>query len=106
MCGCWRSRHRTRWDGSEPWTDLTASLINAVLEPPPQQRLVEVELLNPYSEKMTLDDKLSILDIKAEDEMGRLINIEMQTAISAGLSQRLTYYAGRLYVGQMSEGMA
>ena len=32
--------------GSESWTDLTASLINAVLEPPPQQRLVAVELLN------------------------------------------------------------
>lgn len=58
--------------GSEPWRDLTASLINAVLEPPQQQRLVEVELLNPYSEKMTLDDKVSILDIKAQDGEGRL----------------------------------
>jgi hypothetical protein len=29
--------------GSEPWRDLTTALINAVLEPPPQKRVVEVE---------------------------------------------------------------
>jgi hypothetical protein len=69
--------------GSEPWRDLTASLINAVLEPPPQRRLVDVELLNPYSEKMTLDDKVSILDIKARDDQGRLYNLEMQMTGSA-----------------------
>jgi hypothetical protein len=40
--------------GSEPWRDLTASLINAVLKPPARERLVDVELLNPCSEKMTL----------------------------------------------------
>ena len=28
--------------GSEPWRELTAALINAVLEPPPHQRLVDV----------------------------------------------------------------
>jgi predicted transposase/invertase (TIGR01784 family) len=78
--------------GSESWTDLTASLINAVLEPPPQQRLVEVELLNPYSEKMTLDDKVSILDIKARDDQGRLYNLEMQMLATAALVQRLLFY--------------
>ena len=35
-------------------------------------------VLNPYSEKMALDDKLSILDIKARDNQGRLFNVEMQ----------------------------
>ena len=78
--------------GSEPWRDLTASLINAVLEPPPHQRLVDVELLNPYSEKMTLDDKLSILDIKARDDQGRLYNLEMQMLATAALVQRLLYF--------------
>ncbi len=41
--------------GSEPWRELTASLINAVLEPPPHERLVDVELLNPYSEKSRME---------------------------------------------------
>ena len=90
--------------GSESWTDLTASLINAVLEPPPQQRLVEVELLNPYSEKMTLDDKVSILDIKARDDQGRLYNLEMQMLATAVLVQRLLFYWSRVYSQQLSEG--
>jgi len=90
--------------GSESWTDLTASLINAVLEPPPQQRLVEVELLNPYSEKMTLDDKVSILDIKARDDQGRLYNLEMQMLATAALVQRLLFYWSRVYSQQLSEG--
>ena len=81
--------------GSESWTDLTATLINAVLEPPPQQRLVEEELLNPYSEKMTLDDKVSILDIKARDDQGRLYNLEMQMLATAALVQRLLYYRSK-----------
>jgi predicted transposase/invertase (TIGR01784 family) len=90
--------------GSEPWTDLTASLINAVLEPPPQHRLVDVELLNPYSEKMTLDDKLSILDIKARDDEGRLYNLEMQMLATASLVQRLLYYWSKIYAQELAEG--
>ena len=90
--------------GSEPWRDLTASLINAVLEPPPHQRLVDVELLNPYSEKMTLDDKLSILDIKARDDQGRLYNLEMQMLATAALVQRLLYYWSKIYSQQLAEG--
>jgi predicted transposase/invertase (TIGR01784 family) len=83
---------------------LTASLINAVLEPPPQQRVVDVELLNPYSEKMTLDDKVSILDIKARDDQGRLYNLEMQMLATAALVQRLLFYWSRVYSQQLSEG--
>jgi predicted transposase/invertase (TIGR01784 family) len=78
--------------GSEPWRDLTVALINAVLESPPPHRVVDVELLNPYSEKMTLDDKLSILDVKARDQEGWLYNVEMQMLALAALVQRLLYY--------------
>jgi predicted transposase/invertase (TIGR01784 family) len=69
-------------------------------------RIRQATILNPFLGKETEDDKLSILDIKAQDELGRYFNIEMQTSLVAGLAQRLTYYAGRLYVGQMSDGMA
>jgi predicted transposase/invertase (TIGR01784 family) len=90
--------------GSEPWRDLTAALINAVLEPPAPQRVVDVELLNPYSERMTLDDKLSILDIKARDDQGRLYNLEMQMLATAALSPRLLYYWSRIYAQQLAAG--
>jgi hypothetical protein len=54
--------------GSERSGDLTAALINAVRAPPPEHRVIEVEFLNPYSDRMSLDDKLSILDVKARDQ--------------------------------------
>jgi predicted transposase/invertase (TIGR01784 family) len=63
-----------------------------------------VEFLNPFLEKLSADDKYSVLDILARDEQGRLINIEIQTALPAGLRQRLTYYAAVLYCGQLTEG--
>ena len=70
--------------GSEPWRDLTASLINAVLEAAPPHRVVDVELLNPYSEKMTLDDKLSILDIKAMGVLKMLAQNDMERELYEG----------------------
>ena len=90
--------------GSEVSRELTKALINAVLQPAPWQQLAELELLDPYSDKMTLDDKLSILDIKARDERGRLYNVEMQMVATASLTQRFLYYWSKLYSQQLSEG--
>jgi predicted transposase/invertase (TIGR01784 family) len=90
--------------GNESWRDLTVALINAVLEARPPHRVVDVELLNPYSEKMTLDDKLSILDIKARDQQGWLYNVEMQMLALAVLIPRLLYYWAKVYGQQLSEG--
>ena len=90
--------------GSPEHTAVTVHFLNAVLVGMPRMRYATI--LNPFLGKEKEDDKLSILDIKAQDELGRYFNIEMQTSLVAGLAQRLTYYAGRLYVGQMREGMA
>ena len=90
--------------GTPQWRNLTMALINAVLQPPPWERLVELELLNPYSEKMKLDDKLSILDIKARDDQGRLFNLEMQMVAEVSLPQRFLYYWAQLYTQQLAEG--
>ncbi len=49
-----------------------------MLQPPPGQAVQEVELLNPFNLQETLDDKLSVLDIKARDQAGRQFNVEMQ----------------------------
>ena len=65
---------------------------------------MDVELLNPYSEKMALDDKLSIVDIKARDDQGRLYNLEMQMLATASLAQRLLYYWSKIYSQQLAAG--
>ena len=90
--------------GSPDHTAITVHFLNAVLGGSP--RICQATILNPFLGKTTEGDKLSILDIKARDDAGRYINIEMQTSLAAGLSQRLAYYASRLYVDQLGEGQA
>ena len=90
--------------GSESSKALTISLINAVMNPPPESRIVGLDLLNPYSEKMALDDKVSILDIKARDPQNRIYNLEMQMVATASLTPRLLYYWSKIYSQQLTEG--
>ena len=44
----------------------------------PDERVESVVILNPITEPLVLDDKLSILDIRARDQTGRSPNVEMQ----------------------------
>ena len=89
--------------GSPAHTGVTIHFLNAILEGQP--KITQVEILNPFLGKESDDDKLSVLDILATDEHGRKLNIEMQTTLPAGLSQRLAYYASSLYTDQLIEGM-
>lgn len=86
--------------------DLTISLINAVLQPTQGQRVVELELLDPYNEQEALDDKLTILDLKARDERRRLFDVEMQMNLVPSLAERLLYYWSQLYSRQLASGEA
>ena len=88
--------------GSPEHSRVTIHFLNSVLVDQP--KITHVEILNSFLGKVSDDDKLSILDILATDEHGRLLNIEMQTSLPAGMSQRLAYYASSVYVGQLHEG--
>ncbi len=88
--------------GSPDHSGITIHFLNSILVGQP--RITQVEILNPFLGKEFDDDKLSILDIRATDEHGRLLNIEMQTSLPAGMAQRLTYYVSSLYVSQLGEG--
>jgi len=88
--------------GSPEHARVTVHFLNAILGPSP--RIKRVFFKNPIQGKGYDDDKLLILDILAEDEEGRQYNIEVQTTVPAGLSQRLTFYGARLYVDQVTEG--
>jgi len=81
---------------------VTIHFLNAILGDRP--KITHVEFLSPILGQEKESEKLSILDIRAIDEHGRKLNIEMQTTVLAAMSQRLTFYAARLYVAQFSEG--
>ena len=73
--------------GSPEHPAITLHFLNAILGD--EIQIVEVEILNPILGKEDDIDKLSILDVAARDSTGRLYDIEMQTTLPAGLSQRL-----------------
>ena len=88
--------------GSPEHTSVTVHFLNSVLGCSPP--IVSVEILNPILEPELEGDKLAVLDALAIDENGRRFNIEMQTSLPAGLTQRLVYYSSSLYAGQLGSG--
>lgn len=90
--------------GSEANKSLLIDLLNAVLVESIPEPLDDIQILNPFNDKDSLDDKLSILDIKARDRTGRLYNIEMQMVDYAEYPNRVLYYWARLYQEQLHEG--
>ncbi|WCR56307.1 Rpn family recombination-promoting nuclease/putative transposase [Rickettsia asembonensis] len=78
--------------------DLLISLINSILTK--ENQVKEVTLLNPYNPKSFLNDELSVLDIKAKGESGKMFNIEIQVTDEANYDKRALYY----YAGQLKEG--
>lgn len=87
--------------GVEENKDLLISLINSVISP--ADRIIDLELLNPYNPKNFKKDKLSILDIKAKDVDGKRFNIEIQITDEANYDKRALYYWGKLYTEQLQE---
>lgn len=80
------------------------ALLNAILAATLIRPLVAIHILNPFDERSFEDGKLSILDIRAVDDQGRIYNIEMQlNDFTYYLSRALYYWAGA-YHGQLSEG--
>ena len=85
--------------GSEQRKHLLIALLKAVL----QIEIADVAILNPYNDKESEDDKISILDVKAKLGDGTFINVEMQVTLSANYAERSLYYWSSLYVEQLGE---
>jgi predicted transposase/invertase (TIGR01784 family) len=90
--------------GRESTRPLLISVIDSVLNPPPGRHIRDVDLLNPFNPKEALDDKLSILDIKARDQQGRHFNVEMQMLAYRYYEKRILYYWARLHQQQLHAG--
>ena len=90
--------------GRESTRPILISVLDSVLNPAPGLHIKDLELLNPFNPKETLDDKLSILDIKARDQSGRQFNIEMQMLAHRYYEKRILYYGCKLHQQQLHEG--
>jgi predicted transposase/invertase (TIGR01784 family) len=77
--------------GSEENRNLLVHFLNAILADDLTTPITEVEILNPYNDKEFLDDKLSVVDVKARDSGGRLYQIEIQILSYRHLPARMVY---------------
>ncbi len=88
--------------GSEENKDLLKSLVNSLM--PEEEQLTEITLKTPYNLADYIDGKLSILDIKARDEKGRLYDIEMQVEPLRHYGQKALFYWGKVFTDQLEVG--
>ncbi|HPQ19039.1 MAG TPA: Rpn family recombination-promoting nuclease/putative transposase [bacterium] len=82
---------------------ILIALLNAVLDFKKNKKIKDITILNPLNLKEKIDAKLSIVDIKATDEIGRQYNIEMQVNSDADYKQRILFYLAKLFVEQLKE---
>ncbi|MBK1653649.1 hypothetical protein CKO29_02880 [Allochromatium vinosum] len=90
--------------GSESNRALLIHFLNANLGSALPAPITEVEILNPYNDKEFLDDKLSIVDVKARDQRGCLHQIEIQLLANRDLPARILYTWADLYSAQLHSG--
>jgi predicted transposase/invertase (TIGR01784 family) len=85
--------------GSEENKDILLSLVNAIL--PATQQVATLTLKNPYNVSDYAEGKLSILDIKAEGEDGKLFDVEMQIRGSDFYGRRTLFYWAKMFGSQL-----
>lgn len=82
---------------------ILKSLLNKILDRE-DDPIVSIEYKNPFSIDECVDEKESILDIKAETNRKELIDIEMQIVWDKDMPARLLYYHGGLLRESLQKG--
>ena len=90
--------------GSEENRNLLIHFLNAFLAQELSEPIVWVEIMNPYNEKEFLSDKLSIVDVKAQDSHERIYQIEIQLTSYSHLPARIIYNWADIYSQQLQSG--
>ncbi len=90
--------------GAEHNRRLLIHFLNAMLSGELAAPITEVTILNPYHEREFRSDKLSIVDVKAQDQAQRLYQIEIQLLNLPDLPGRIVYGWANLYRSQLKKG--
>jgi predicted transposase/invertase (TIGR01784 family) len=89
--------------GYEKNERILIALLNAILGLEGADKIVKLTFLNTFNLQEYIEDKLTILDVNAEDNTGRRVNIEMQVEPDRAYINRVIYYHDRLYTNQLKE---
>jgi predicted transposase/invertase (TIGR01784 family) len=89
--------------GLEENKPVLIDFINTILLDSEFEPVVDLTILNPFNLKEGLDEKESILDIKAKDKEGRVFDVEIQVIGNASFVKRSLYYWAKNYHSQLQE---
>jgi predicted transposase/invertase (TIGR01784 family) len=87
--------------GNENRKESLISFLNAVLDFHDDQRIKEVTILNPYQLPKLKGGKVTIIDVKATDQLGRTYIVEMQVGDLDGFEKRVLFYSSKSYSDQI-----
>ena len=76
---------------------ILKSLLEAILK----ISIQKIEVKNPEIPKEAIDEKLSILDIKAEINNNTMIDIELQVGNTTAIEKRLVVYNAKMIAGEI-----
>jgi predicted transposase/invertase (TIGR01784 family) len=89
--------------GSEEHKGLLIHFLNAVLIPTGSIPIKKVDLLNPFNLKEFMTDKLTIVDVKAEDEQNTKYQIEVHLSGESDRAKHILYTWSTIYQNQLKE---
>lgn len=90
--------------GDEKHPEILISFLNAVFGYGEDKKIIKVKIENPNIEKTDIEDKYSILDIKATANDDTKLDIEIQIKNNYDMIPRTIYYLSKLVEEQMEEG--
>jgi predicted transposase/invertase (TIGR01784 family) len=90
--------------GNDNRKETLISFLNAILAFEGKQRIGSVEILNPYQLPKLRGGKVSIIDVKATDQVGRNYIVEMQVGELDGFAKRVLFYFSKSYSEQIKRG--
>ena len=92
--------------GSEENKNVCIHFLNSILELKGKDKIRSITIKNPYNQRDFKKDKLSIIDVRVEDEKQMNYQIEIQVSNHAGLGPRILYTWCRVYHSLLKKGLA
>jgi len=90
--------------GSKESEVFLTPFINAVQTSANEKPVVSVTIQNPFQPSKFWKEKEPILDVLAQDETGRLFDIEMQVCNQRNFRERVLYYMASIFSRQVKVG--
>jgi predicted transposase/invertase (TIGR01784 family) len=89
--------------GDERNLDLLTDFLKAVLDLPTDE-YTEAVIVDPHLLRDADSGKLGILDVKLKTKSGRIIDIEIQVALTPEMKERIVFYLSKMVTEQLGGG--